>query len=560
MKMPKSGKSASDLFTCDSCKSGADGPKMELVLVDSSQVIRMIHRPERRAKVKKLRDSFKDTCESVYPLRSSEKIVSHHIACLATPYLSAFPGALVYVRRTNEAQTAFIVEQVHFDIATTKHEIKYKEPVRRNPISTTHLTVNNSQYVEGFFAKFIFPVASTLSFAVPPPWGIALSAGFQVLSEIFGSVGGQGTDLATIVSDIMQGTITTAMLDGLNSSKQMYVEGVLSTLKNTGDPSFNNVLLSLTVLTRDDLCTIWHDECISFALLAASCLFLSFRLQYQLSALLASFAQENGDSKKYDRYTGNFRAITDEFQLAVDGWSIELEKNIATLIDSRMDLVKDVEYYDTRVQQCYTAAGPTPVSNCWTIGDDGYTYKDEFKDGDDKTVYIKANHRWTDGACNKDEHLESSEDDVRTDRSKYLHQLGIDQHTKYANHTKTINLWKDGIAKVRAMMAPLQPPAPTIKGWVNQPSGDLTQYKRVQYLVEFVNDKGPSPISAASEFQDIKIGMSPLVQIPVDPTGAATKRFIYRLLVRMNDTKTNRMLVDKIIDNTTVEWLDIDRD
>ncbi|KAF5393107.1 hypothetical protein D9757_001152 [Collybiopsis confluens] len=582
MKMPEGEKSIDELFTCESCKSGTGGPQTKLVLAEWSQISGLIPQPERRTKVEKLMDLFRDTCESVYPLRSEEKIVSHRIACLATSYLSAVPGALVYVRRTNEAQTAFIIEQVQWNITNSKYKIIYKELLQVNPASMIRPAVTlDSSSVATFFARYIFPVASTLSFSIPPPWGIPIAAGFQLLGEVFLSLGDKGSNFATIVTTIMTQTIEAlkimnqvqeiqqasnsiqvfmgwiaqqaSLLNTVNSSNQMFIEDLLTDLRAVGDPNHQNLLYSLTILTRDDLCTIMHDECLPLAILAATCLFLSLRIRCQLSAMLAHFAREKRHFEEYDRYTGNFRALTTDYEFRLATFGTLIEQKIQFLIQSRKVLVKDVQYYDSRTQRC------SPVQG--SFGDDGYAFRDEFKDGDDKTVYKKGNHRWTDGPCDKDEHLESSENDVRTKYSAYVQDLDAKIQEKYANPREVVAKWKDGIAAIRAMMAPLQPPPPSVKEWVDQrPSEDLAGLKQVRYLVEFVNGQGPSPISSGSEFQNIVSEKTPLIEIPIDSTGASTKRHIWRQMVARDGTTKERMLVDKIIDNTTVEWLDIDRE
>lgn len=132
------------------------------------------------------------------------------------------------------------------------------------------------------------------------------------------------------------------------------------------------------------------------------------------------------------------------------------------------------------------------------------------------------------------------------------------------------------------MMPPKQPAAPTIsvgfssrptslfiylricivlmyhyvQTWLQQaPDPDL-QGKQVQYLVEFVNNNGPSSISPGSGFASILTEEAPQVSIPIDPNGAATKRNIYRQLIDSSGTTRDREKVDIVNNNTTQIWVD----
>ncbi|KAJ5995660.1 hypothetical protein N7481_002637 [Penicillium waksmanii] len=95
-----------------------------------------------------------------------------------------------------------------------------------------------------------------------------------------------------------------------------------------------------------------------------------------------------------------------------------------------------------------------------------------------------------------------------------------------------------------------------VQTWLKQtPDPDL-RGKQVQYLVEFVNNNGPSTISPGSGFVDILAGKAPQVFIPTDPDGASTKRNIYRQLIDSSGTTLNREKVDNVNNNTTQVWVD----
>lgn len=95
-----------------------------------------------------------------------------------------------------------------------------------------------------------------------------------------------------------------------------------------------------------------------------------------------------------------------------------------------------------------------------------------------------------------------------------------------------------------------------VQTWLQQaPDPDL-QGKQVQYLVEFVNNNGPSSISPGSGFASILTGEAPQVSIPIDPNGAATKRNIYRQLIDSSGTTRDREKVDIVNNNTTQIWVD----
>jgi hypothetical protein len=81
----------------------------------------------------------------------------------------------------------------------------------------------------------------------------------------------------------------------------------------------------------------------------------------------------------------------------------------------------------------------------------------------------------------------------------------------------------------------------------------------IQYFVEFANVKGPSQISAGSSLQPIVPGKTPSVTIPTDQSGAATQRNIWRQLANNPNAPMNRSKVDIVKDNTTTQWLDINR-
>jgi hypothetical protein len=150
--------------------------------------------------------------------------------------------------------------------------------------------------------------------------------------------------------------------------------------------NYNNLLNLLTTLTGDELCTIWHDECITLAFTAATSLFLSYRLRCQLTAMLASSAFEQNDFKAYDDQVGSFRSLTLEYQAVLAEWTGKLNAKLDELSQSRRDQVHAVHYYDTRQTVCNSQGGAAAVTNCYTTGDDGYMFEDNVnEDGSDGT-------------------------------------------------------------------------------------------------------------------------------------------------------------------------------
>jgi hypothetical protein len=57
-----------------------------------------------------------------------------------------------------------------------------------------------------FFKAYIGPVAQTLAFVIPPPWGVFAAGGFQILDEIFGSFG-SGPNLAVVIATLLEDTV-----------------------------------------------------------------------------------------------------------------------------------------------------------------------------------------------------------------------------------------------------------------------------------------------------------------------------------------------------------------
>jgi hypothetical protein len=135
----------------------------------------------------------------------------------------------------------------------------------------------------------------------------------------------------------------------------------------------------LLVLTSDEVCTIDHEEAITLAFMAASALFLSYRLRCQLYALLASFALDKQQTERYDQFAGHFYVLLSEYQRTIQMWVDSMPKKLDALIVARLARVSDDYRYDTRHEVCEVNGGGG--IDCRIFGDDGYMYKDNHMPG-----------------------------------------------------------------------------------------------------------------------------------------------------------------------------------
>lgn len=81
------------------------------------------------------------------------------------------------------------------------------------------------------FASYIFPVAMTLAFAIPPPWGVFASGGIQILQEIFGSFGSQGSALENTVKALLTQAVA-AISDLLKYERVIAARSSINTFLN----------------------------------------------------------------------------------------------------------------------------------------------------------------------------------------------------------------------------------------------------------------------------------------------------------------------------------------
>ena len=99
----------------------------ELVMGEASKVLSKIPDATVRSKIQQLNDRFLAMCSTTYPLLPGETIAEHHLAMLTAPYRYAVPGAIVYARTTNRAETVFIAHQVRFDASTGHPALVYRQ-------------------------------------------------------------------------------------------------------------------------------------------------------------------------------------------------------------------------------------------------------------------------------------------------------------------------------------------------------------------------------------------------------------------------------------------------
>jgi hypothetical protein len=67
------------------------------------------------------------------------------------------------------------------------------------------------------FRAYILPVAQTLAFAVPAPWGVVLAGGIQLMTEIFG---GSGPDPVGAIANLLEQTV--AMIKEMMDQQTIY--------------------------------------------------------------------------------------------------------------------------------------------------------------------------------------------------------------------------------------------------------------------------------------------------------------------------------------------------
>jgi hypothetical protein len=110
--------------------------KEELMMDEASKVLSKVTDVTVRSKIQQIVDRFLAVCSTTYPLLPGETINGHHLAMLTGPYRYAVPGAIAYVRKTNEAETVFIAHQVRFDVSTGHPALVYRQAMQ---VSTTCL-------------------------------------------------------------------------------------------------------------------------------------------------------------------------------------------------------------------------------------------------------------------------------------------------------------------------------------------------------------------------------------------------------------------------------------
>jgi hypothetical protein len=131
--------------------------------------------------------------------------------------------------------------------------------------------------------------------------------------------------------------------------------------------------------------TIQHDELLDLAFMAASSLFLSYRLRCQLYALVALFAYDKQQREKYDQDAAQPYILMIDFQNSISAWSATLSNRIDALKGARKDCVTAVHYHDARKTVCHSQGGPAGNINCHATGDDGFMFEGTFL-VDNKTI------------------------------------------------------------------------------------------------------------------------------------------------------------------------------
>lgn len=183
-------------------------PTQSLVLGETSNLITHYSSAVQDI-LKKQTQQLLQQLNPVYPYPEGETLDTADLRAIIEAFDEYQPGTIVYIRQTNIATIQFLLPHIVVDLETGIPKVVGLSTLP-SPKDYTQEYLNLALLVGSGsidWTQMALSIASTLSFAMPMPWGIFAAAGFQFFEMLFSSLGGE-SDLGAVLDQLLKDFVT----------------------------------------------------------------------------------------------------------------------------------------------------------------------------------------------------------------------------------------------------------------------------------------------------------------------------------------------------------------
>lgn len=502
-------------------------------------------------------------------LPPDEKPIKVSAGVLAEEFHSCPAGTVAVVRQTDKATLAYLLPHLRMDPATgVLHSTESPLPKHASTASAKHPDVATAAASGGGldFAHMALETASTLSFALPEPWGIVGSAALNLFdmllprdkSELVG-------DIVAALGDYMKQRDLNKWVNGahglmkwsgeqlesmkeVNPPKSLIADILLPGLEKNLAPGGESLYDSLLRIVAEDY--IKEKDAINILLTCVSSYLFGVKFKLLLAAHVASDAYDKHNTDDFNEWTSRWlydyvgfkNQILGSGDGAVQGWATKVAQIVDDRITDRLGKVTQV-----------TRGDEIGIGLCQPSGSCQTTHRYYWAFTDAATSEL---HRFYDTVENKEdvEHRV----DAEQARAAYVNTLATTLDDTYKVARQTVTKWRDSINEWNEHLRPTKPkgqPSIDPNSWQKGDGGIWARHRKVSYAVCFYNDRGLGIVGEWSAWEDINGRAYPaLTNVPIDDLQMATGRRIYR---KFDDSPPGPLPpVGLIPDNKTTTYID----
>ncbi len=538
-------------------------------------------------------------------------VKSSELTLLASESPNFIKGTVANVLTLQDLDIIYLFPRITFDLSNGKVQLNPTGNLKQsfaNDISKSGSLNDIGKTVGEIIDKIVETIqteqklAGKLEEVLPSPWGVAISAGIDIIELILGFIDDdhQPTPLELAINalesfmDQMQITRWTTNInsflggsDGINTQLKALaavqtMEGSVSNIEQLILPVINRAVSAgdtdnlagsveqLFGYTKSYVETAKSESVQDFfnkmgpnleatldsTIIGISTLILSHKIRIQLIATMASYYKEQNQIKKYNEAFAQWMFLYNDFKIMItdattnNGWADRMLQILPTARDARLALVGEV--YRKSFEM-----GHGTLNNGWSFIDAQYgNPHDEHIASPWNLAPPNENTKLdteTGSCCSP--HVTEHKDEVVANRKNYIDHMT----DRFNDREKNVKNWLDAIKGWGAILPPappkLRPNLLTEKDWKSKtPQGsNWVAGNEVQYAMAFVNSKGPSEMGDWCAPISIHEQAFPTIGLPTDPSNSITERWLFR---RFAQTKDLIVIVAKFKDNTTQTYLD----
>lgn len=501
-----------------------------LTLGDEQKVLGSLP-PEQAKQLRNLSAQLDTNCRLYLPLLN-EEIAETYISFAQNADDASRPVPVVWVRKSNRATVQFAFPRLKLSISegTVHRDTVQTAPLPYQPLMMMFIATPDARDVLGGVVQ----LASSVSWALPPPWGAVATGALTILQMLLGATAPEKPSPFDTMRDQLEEFIKQEELNKDADAFKNFANNLFDLAagmdwepENTTD--VNVVQIDNLIKFLDDnsigIGEI-HKKCtslvnglegkkldtvktqIDLAVTGITLLLTGHKIYMQLLATRASYAAKIKDNASYNIYTAEWIARLKYIRASFgidnstqgDLWIKTISDCINYITVDRLGKISDVKRSTKTVYEYlqgeYTGYSvPTQQAGC--------SWRDTAEDSNtdnpsDEDIFRHFYADTTEGGdpCH-DGHAVTHEGQANTDLAAHKQSVCVDIDKILGTARDSVNGWKDSLDSIAKMMPPSAPTwkpiAVALPGGPTTPQGiDWCEGNEVSFAAEYINEKGPS--------------------------------------------------------------------